>query len=101
MRTRPAVLAAFRRLMRARELAFKGDAEMTTQSRLAVREEFAKGRAVTDPAQITEMIGGADEAAHMLLHQLVQGKRKGEGQYEMDVQARHTTMDPNKMPGDP
>lgn len=28
--------------MRARELAFKGDAEMLTQSRLAVREEFFK-----------------------------------------------------------
>lgn len=41
MAMRPA-LAAFRRLMRARELAFKGDTEMLTQSRLAVRAEFLK-----------------------------------------------------------
>ena len=40
---RPA-LTAFRRLMRARELAFKGDAEMLAQSRLAVREEFLRNR---------------------------------------------------------
>jgi hypothetical protein len=38
---RPA-LAAFRRLMRAREMAFKGDNEMLVQSRLAVREEFLR-----------------------------------------------------------
>jgi hypothetical protein len=31
----------------------------------------------------------------------VQGKRKGEGEYEMNVQPRHTTTDPKKMPGDP
>ena len=74
---------------------------MTSQSRLAVREEFSKNRDVTDPAQITGMIGGADEAVQMLMHQVVQGKRKGEGAYEMDVQARHTTTDPKKMPGDP
>ena len=41
MAMRPA-LAAFRRLMRACELAFKGDTEMLTQSRLAVRAEFLK-----------------------------------------------------------
>ena len=43
---RPA-LSAFRRLMRARELAFKGDAEMMKQSRLAVREEFLRHRVWT------------------------------------------------------
>ena len=41
MALRPA-LAAFRRLMRAREVAFRGDTEMLTQSRLAVREEFLR-----------------------------------------------------------
>jgi hypothetical protein len=40
-KVRPA-LAAFRRLMRAREMAFKGDTEMLVQSRLAVREEFLR-----------------------------------------------------------
>ena len=41
---RPA-LAAFRRLMRAREMAFRGDTEMLMQSRLAVREEFLRHKA--------------------------------------------------------
>ena len=39
---RAPALAAFRRLMRAREMAFQGDSEMLVQSRLAVREEFLR-----------------------------------------------------------
>ena len=39
---RAPALAAFRRLMQAREMAFQGDSEMLVQSRLAVREEFLR-----------------------------------------------------------
>jgi len=87
--------------MRARELCFKGDQEMLRESRVAVRDHFMEQKDATDPEQIKQMIAGADEAAHMLKFQLVQGKRKGEGEYEMNVQPRHTTTDPKKMPGDP
>lgn len=48
---RPA-LAAFRRLMRARELAFKGDLDMLQQSRLAVREEFLRHKVHAAPASV-------------------------------------------------
>jgi hypothetical protein len=132
---RPA-LAAFRRLMRAREMAFKGDNEMLVQSRLAVREEFLRHKValslpcggsqigpaawsawscgcavhvltsrvaqdVHDGPTLTELLQGADEATDMLKHHLVQGVRKGEGEYAMNIDpARHVTMDPNKMPGE-
>jgi len=56
---------------------------------------------VTDPAGLNELLQGADEATDMLKHHLVQGTRKGEGEYEMNIDpARHVTMDPNKMPGE-
>jgi len=100
MALRP-VLSAFRRLMRARELAFLGDMEMLTQSRIAVRDEFLRHKDVTDGASITELLQGADEATDMLKHHLVQGARQGEGEYAMNIDpARHVTMDPNKKPGE-
>ena len=56
---------------------------------------------MTDPAGLNELLQGADEAADMLKHHLVQGTRKGEGESEMNIDpARHVTMDPNKMPGE-
>jgi hypothetical protein len=42
---------------------------------------------------VTELLKGAAEAEDMLLHQLVQGKRKGEGEYELNVENRHITME--------
>jgi len=87
--------------MRARELAFQDDLPMLTQSRISVREEFLRHKDVADGAQVTELLQGAEEATDMLMHHLVQGARKGEGEYEMKIDpARHVTMDPNKMPGE-
>ena len=56
---------------------------------------------VNDSPTLTELLQGADEAMDMLKHHLVQGMRKGEGEYAMNIDpARHVTMDPNKMPGE-
>jgi hypothetical protein len=55
---------------------------------------------VTEGPALSELLLGADEATDMLKHHLVQGKRKEEGEYELNVDpARHVTMDPNKLPG--
>jgi len=52
-------------------------------------------------AHIAELLQGAEEATDMLLHHLLQGARKGEGEYDLKIDpARHVTMDPNKMPGE-
>jgi hypothetical protein len=42
---------------------------------------------------VTELLKGAADAEDMLLHQLVQGKRKGDGEYELNVESRHVTFD--------
>ena len=65
MAMRPA-LAAFRRLMRARELAFQGDTEMLTQSRLAVRAEFLKHKVPTSLAHLH--LARAPRAPQLLVH---------------------------------
>ena len=55
---------------------------------------------VKDGPALSELLLGADEATDMLKHHLVQGKRKEEGEYELNVDpARHVTMDPNVLPG--
>lgn len=77
--------------MRARELAFRGDSEMLYASRLAVREQFLAVSAVRDEAHLKELISGADEAADMLKHQIVQGVRTGEGSYTLNTETRHAT----------
>jgi hypothetical protein len=85
--------------MRARELAFEGDVEMLVASRKAIREEFTKNKDVTDPTQLKELFLGVEEAVDMLKHQIVQGVRKGDGDYELNVAERHTSLDPNQAPG--
>ena len=56
---------------------------------------------VKEATALAELLAGADEATDMLKHHLVQGVRKGEGEYEMNIDpSRHVTMDPNKMPGE-
>ena len=82
------VLASFRRLMRARELAFRGDTEMLRESRVVVRQQFVSNRNIPSE-QILGCIQGADEATDMLKHQLVQGVRTGEGSYSLNVDQRH------------
>mmetsp|Transcript_23432 Transcript_23432/g.47340 ORF Transcript_23432/g.47340 Transcript_23432/m.47340 type:complete len:102 (+) Transcript_23432:42-347(+) len=100
MASRPA-LGAFRRLMRARELAFKGDTEMLRESRNAARVEFLKNKQVESSAILDELLQGCEEATVMLKHQIVQGVRKGDGEYAMNLDPeRHITFDPNKLPGE-
>lgn len=48
---------------------------------------------------LSELLQGADEATDMLKHHLVQGTRKDDGEYAMNIDpARHVTMDPNDHP---
>ena len=54
---------------------------------------------VQDGPALTELLQGADEATDMLKHHLVQGTRKDDGEYAMNIDpARHVTMDPNDHP---
>eukprot|EP00960_Hanusia_phi_P057583 763607-Hanusia_phi.AAC.1 len=87
--------------MRARELVFKNDMLMLTESRKEIRRHFLENSNVEDAVKLKQLLQDADEAADMLRHQIVQGERKGEGEYAMNIDpTRHVTMDPNKLPVD-
>ena len=67
-------LSAYRNLHRVIRRVFEGDMRMMTASRLKAKEEFAKNKDVTDPAEIDNLINVADEAAKFMYHELVQVK---------------------------
>ncbi|EKX33916.1 hypothetical protein GUITHDRAFT_155902 [Guillardia theta CCMP2712] len=95
-----AARAAYRRLMRARELVFRNDLLMLAESRRELRRYFLENRNVSDPEKLKQLMQDVDEAEEMLRHQIVQGERKGDGEYAMNIDpTRHVTMDPNKLPG--
>lgn len=91
-------MAAFRRVMRARQIAFKGDHEMLVASREAIVAEFHKNANATG-AKVDELVNMCDEVEDTLKHQIVQGERKGDGEYQLNVEARHTSLDPSQVPG--
>lgn len=72
-------LSGYRRLYRARQQLFAGDARALTKSRLAIRVEFAKNRHVTGPPDHLEgLLSMIDDAEDMLLHGIVRGELNSE-----------------------
>lgn len=49
------VLGGYRRLMRVRVVAFKGDSTMLEASKEQLRIEFNKNKAITDPSKIGDL----------------------------------------------
>jgi hypothetical protein len=88
---RTQVLGGYRRLLRASRQAFRGDAFALSQARVALRENFAANKDVTDKAALEEMLAGIDDAEGMLLHHIVQGRQKavdaatGAPRYEVTI----------------
>ena len=70
--TRARVLSGYRRLFRARQSLFRGDAMALAASRTAIRDEFVKQQAAP-PDQLEGLLIMIDEAEDMLRHQIVQG----------------------------
>lgn len=74
MSARARVLSGFRRLNRARIQLFQGDSHATTVSRQQMRAEFERNRNVpTIGAEYEAMVSGIDEAADMLIHEIIRG----------------------------
>jgi hypothetical protein len=82
---RAQVMAGFRRLNRARVSLFLGDDHAIKVSREQMRAEFIKNRTVKPYGPEWEaMVTGIDEAADMLLHEVVRGKLNDQtGRYGM------------------
>ena len=66
--------SAYRRLFRARVVAFSGDRVALRESRLALRLEFVKNKDVGDAAALVDLFKGVDEVEEMLRSGILQGK---------------------------
>ena len=80
---RARVLAGFRRLNRARIQLFEGDDFAMNVSRQQMRAEFEKNRNIpTSGPEFEVLVAGIDEAADMLMNEIVRGKLNDEtGRY--------------------
>mmetsp|Transcript_96346 Transcript_96346/g.144226 ORF Transcript_96346/g.144226 Transcript_96346/m.144226 type:complete len:134 (+) Transcript_96346:72-473(+) len=88
---RAKVLAGYRRLNRARVQLFAGDDFAMGVSRQQMRAEFEKNRSVpTSGPQFEALVTGIDEAAEMLMHEIVRGKLNDDtGRYDFKVERKH------------
>ena len=74
MSARARVFAGYRRLFRARKNLFKRDEEALRESRVAIKAEFLKNKAVaTEGTHFEGLLTMIDEAEEMLRHGIVQG----------------------------
>jgi complex III assembly factor LYRM7 len=78
-------LSGYRRLIRASEQTFNGDAHAIREARKAIRASFVQNLKVTDTLAIQGMLKGIDEAESMLRFHIVQGKKNERGSFEVKL----------------
>mmetsp|Transcript_66 Transcript_66/g.120 ORF Transcript_66/g.120 Transcript_66/m.120 type:complete len:128 (-) Transcript_66:197-580(-) len=84
-------LSAYRRLFRARQQLFQGDALALVKSREELRNEFIKNKFVTNPEELKEIFLGVDEVEDMMLHGIMQGKvNEQTNTVEVKIKPEHT-----------
>lgn len=89
------VLAAYRRLFRARNRLFAGDTVALRESAIAIRQEFLRNARVV-VADVEPLIAAAYEAEDMMLHGIVQGKLNPlSGNYEVKFSPEHAQAMPD------
>lgn len=86
----PSVRAAYRAVLRAQRIAFRGDTDMIGAMQVAARGEFDKGSAVVladnlSVAEVELRLREAHEAAEFLRNNVVQAPLNTRGNYEVDV----------------
>mmetsp|Transcript_7284 Transcript_7284/g.10884 ORF Transcript_7284/g.10884 Transcript_7284/m.10884 type:complete len:128 (-) Transcript_7284:326-709(-) len=84
-------VSAYRRLFRARQQLFRGDALALVKSRQELRNEFIKNKFVTNPEELNELFVGVDEVEDMMLHGIMQGKvNEQTNTVEVKIKPEHT-----------
>jgi hypothetical protein len=82
MATRPA-LGAYRALLRAQRALFGGDGRALVAARVQTRAEFAKQRALADPAKAAALVSDALDTAAFMRQSVVQTVRNDKGNFEL------------------
>lgn len=76
--------SALRRLVRAKNAAFKGDAEMLRSAQAMIREQFGTDRDAS-PEEVPEVLKRIDEAVEFLEQNVVQAPLNERGNYTVDA----------------
>ncbi|KAI5778907.1 hypothetical protein EDC01DRAFT_790728 [Geopyxis carbonaria] len=78
-------LAAYRALIRSSRIAFQGDAPLLTAALTESRLGFELNREIADPTAAEELVAHARQIADVLRTNVIQGKRKGEEEFELRI----------------
>lgn len=99
------IRTAYRRLLKAQQLAFAHDSRMQKHARLEIRRHFLHPLPVTLPAdcppdaaeqtKLRAHLAQAEEAREFLLQNVIQAEQKQPGgRFVLNLQERHTVPDP-------
>lgn len=70
--TRLDVLRSYRSILKAARVAFRGDTRMLLGSKTKAREMYLQNKDVAEPAELKQCVEVAQEAAHTIMHELMQ-----------------------------
>ncbi|KAG6355466.1 hypothetical protein INS49_003428 [Diaporthe citri] len=90
-------LQAYRSLLRATRLTFRGDERLLTNARDQIRAGFREKAALSpsDPA-VAPAVQHAQQIAAMLRENVVQGRNEGDGRYTQPMHARRDAKGPTR-----
>lgn len=80
------VRSALRKLVRAKNRAFKGDAAMLKAARETIREKY-ESNAHAPPEKVRQLLEEVDEATSFLASNVVQAPLNKRGNYTVDASA--------------
>eukprot|EP00934_Nitzschia_sp_Nitz4_P004658 Nitzschia sp. Nitz4//scaffold28_size193895//173813//174352//NITZ4_001688-RA/size193895-augustus-gene-0.298-mRNA-1//1//CDS//3329546051//4648//frame0 len=88
---RARVLAGYKRLNRARIQLFQGDSHAMAVTYQQMRAEFERNKNIVPAGpEFEAMVAGIDEAADMLIHEIIRGDlNEDTGRYEMKIKREH------------
>ncbi|ORX89772.1 hypothetical protein K493DRAFT_318432 [Basidiobolus meristosporus CBS 931.73] len=87
------VLGAYKMLLRSQRRAFKGDTQALTAAYAKTRQEFMNSHEETDEKVIKEKIDLAKQVATLLHHNIVQGVKKENEVYKLNLDQEHEIND--------
>ena len=70
---------AYRSLLRAGQIVFRGDAKTLNLSRKQIRTEFEKNRFEKDEKKIHKLVSDAEQTCTFLVSSILQGVKEGDG----------------------
>jgi hypothetical protein len=84
---RARTLGAYRNLLRARDVTFKGDVQMQKRVTNEIKNGFFSNRKVTNEVELEGLIKQAEEAAQFIKYGLVQAvKEQNDAEFSTCVQ---------------